>query len=63
MSAHLGFVISGTLHIVSGDGVEVDLVPGDAYRLDPGHDAWVSGDEPFVAIEYESWLVTTARPG
>jgi hypothetical protein len=53
-TAHIGYVVSGTLHVASDDGVEADLVPGDAYRLDPGHDAWVRGSEPFVAIEYES---------
>jgi uncharacterized cupin superfamily protein len=52
-SAHLGYVVSGTLHIASDDGAEVDLVPGDAYRLDPGHDAWVVGSERFVAVEFE----------
>lgn len=52
-SAHLGYVVSGTLHIASDDGAEVDLVPGDAYRVDPGHDAWVLGSEPFVAVEFE----------
>ena len=53
-SAHLGYVISGTLHIASDDGVTADLGPGDAYSIDPGHDAWVLGDEPFVAIEFET---------
>jgi uncharacterized cupin superfamily protein len=52
-SAHLGYVVSGALHIASDDGVAVDLVPGDAYRVDPGHDAWVLGSEPLVAVEFE----------
>jgi hypothetical protein len=53
-AAHLGYVVSGNLHIASTDGSELDLGPGDAYRLDPGHDAWVVGDRPFVALEFES---------
>ncbi len=28
--------------------------PGHAYRIAPGHDAWVLGDEPFVAVEFKS---------
>jgi hypothetical protein len=52
-SAHFGYVVSGKLHIASDDGAEVDLVPGDAYRVDPGHDAWVLGGEPFIAVEVE----------
>jgi len=51
-SAHFGYV-SGKLHIASNDGAEVDLAPRDAYRVDPGHDAWVLGGEPFVAVEFE----------
>lgn len=50
---HVGAVISGRLHVSHADGSEVDLGPGDAYVLDPGHDAWVSGAEPFVAYEFE----------
>jgi uncharacterized cupin superfamily protein len=62
-SAHLGYVVSGTLHIASDDGTEVDLRPGDVYRIDPGHDAWVLGDEPFVGIEFESKSVEAHTEG
>jgi hypothetical protein len=51
---HLGVVQSGTLRVAHEDGTETDLQPGDAYSIDPGHDAWVVGDEPFVALEFES---------
>ena len=30
------------------DGTEVEIGPGDAYVIEPGHDAWVVGDEGFV---------------
>jgi hypothetical protein len=50
---HLGFVHSGTLHVVHEDGTEQDLEPGDAYTIEPGHDAWVVGDERFVGFEFE----------
>jgi len=36
------------------DGTELELGPGDAYIIEPGHDAWVEGDEPFVGFEFES---------
>ena len=58
-SAHLGYVVSGTLHVAADDGAEADLGPGEAYRIDPGHDAWVLGDEPVVAIEFESRAAET----
>jgi class 3 adenylate cyclase len=40
------------------DGSEMDLVPGSAIEIPPGHDAWVVGDEPHVTIEFSgvrSW--------
>ena len=51
---HVGVVQSGTLHVVHDDGTEQDLAPGDAYVIEPGHDAWVVGDEGFVGFEFES---------
>ena len=51
---HFGTVVSGQLHVVHEDGTEGDAGPGDAYVIEPGHDAWVVGDEPFVAFEFES---------
>ena len=54
---HVGTVVSGRLHIVHEDGSEGDASPGDAYVIEPGHDAWVVGDEPFVAFEFEAQTV------
>ena len=51
---HVGAVQSGRLHIQHSDGTEAEVGPGDAYVIEPGHDAWVIGDEPFVAFEFES---------
>ncbi len=51
---HVGTVQSGTLHVVHNDGSEADLGPGDVYVIEPSHDAWVQGDESFVAFEFES---------
>ncbi len=62
-AAHLGYVVSGRIHIASTDGTELYLGPGDAYRIDPGHDAWVLGDEPFTALEFESQTAQTYAKG
>jgi hypothetical protein len=51
---HVGVVQSGRLHVTHEDGTELDLGPGDAYVIEPGHDAWVLGDEQFVGFEFES---------
>jgi len=48
---HVGYVMSGHLHVVMEDGTEMDLVGGDAYEIPPGHDAWVVGDQPWRSIE------------
>jgi uncharacterized cupin superfamily protein len=42
------------LHVAHEDGSEGDVGPGDAYVIEPGHDAWVIGDERVVAFEFES---------
>jgi hypothetical protein len=57
--AHLGYVMSGRLHVAHNDGTEGDVGPGDAYRIEPGHDAWVIGDEPLVGLEFESTTAET----
>src|SRR5204862_419904 len=51
---HIGVVGSGRLTVRHDDGTEVELGAGDAYVIEPGHDAWVVGDEPFVGYEFES---------
>jgi uncharacterized cupin superfamily protein len=56
---HVGVMVSGSLHVVLEDGTEADVNAGDAYVIDPGHDAWVIGDEPTVAYEFESKTAQT----
>jgi hypothetical protein len=58
-AAHLGYVVSGRLHVLHNDGMEGEVGPGYAYRIEPGHDAWVIGDEPLVALEFESATAQT----
>ena len=49
---HIGYILSGTLHIETDDGNAVDLKPGDVYTIPAGHDAWVVGDEPARMIDW-----------
>jgi hypothetical protein len=51
---HVGLLESGTMHVVHDDGTEQEIGPGHAYVIEPGHDAWVVGDEPVVGFEFES---------
>lgn len=49
---HIGYVVSGRLHVEMRDGATVELNRGDVYETPPGHDAWVVGDESWVAVDY-----------
>ncbi len=50
---HIGVAQSGAMHVVHDDGTEQAIGAGHAYVIEPGHDAWVVGDEPFVGFEFE----------
>ena len=54
---HVGYALSGSLHVRTDEGSELDIGPGDAYEILPGHDAWVVGDEAFRALEFQSTTV------
>lgn len=49
---HLGYVLSGRMHIVMDDGSEGEVGPGDVVTIEPGHDAWTVGDEPCVLVDF-----------
>ena len=49
---HIGVIVEGTVTCRHNDGTEVTYSGGDAYAIEPGHDAWVVGDKPAVAYEF-----------
>ena len=49
---HINFVLSGRMKIVMDDGTEKEMGAGDVAVIPPGHDAWVIGDEPCVALDF-----------
>jgi quercetin dioxygenase-like cupin family protein len=49
---HVGYILSGRLHVLTDDGDEIELGPGDAYEIQPGHDGWVVGNEAVTSIEF-----------
>jgi class 3 adenylate cyclase len=51
---HLGYAISGLMHVQTDDGQELDILPDSIYEIPSGHDAWVVGDEPWVTLEWTS---------
>jgi hypothetical protein len=50
---HVGYVISGAMHIEHEDGTSLDITQGSVYRIGPGHNAHVLGDEPAVVVEFQ----------
>jgi class 3 adenylate cyclase len=49
---HIGYVVSGHLHIEMTNGASLEVIGGDAFEVPPGHDAWVVGDEQWVSIDW-----------
>jgi len=50
---HLGYVVSGSMHIKMDDGTEITFNPGDAAYIPPGHDAWVTSNESCVFLDFQ----------
>jgi len=53
-AAHIGYVLSGRMAVCSSEGKEIIVNSGEAFEIGPGHDAWVVGNEPCVALDFES---------
>jgi len=51
-TAHIGYVEAGRLAVRTADGAELTVRPGEAFEVGPGHDAWVVGDEPCIALDF-----------
>ena len=49
---HVGYAMSGVLHVEMDDGASMEVRPGDAFEVPPGHDAWVVGDEPWSSVDF-----------
>lgn len=49
---HVGLVLSGRAHVVMSDGREIELKSGDLFAIEPGHDSWVVGREPYVSLHF-----------
>lgn len=49
--SHVKYILSGRQMVVMDDGTQMELVAGDFAVIQPGHNAWVVGDEPNVLLE------------
>lgn len=51
-SPHLLYVESGRMHVQMNDGTEAEVGANEVARIEPGHDAWVVGEEPCVVVDF-----------
>ena len=52
-------IVEGIITCRHNDGSEITYSAGDAYAIEPGHDAWVVGDSQAVAYEFHgAWSDT-----
>ena len=49
---HFGCVVSGRLGLRTSKGGEIEVGPGEPFAAEEGHDAWVIGDEPCIALDW-----------
>ena len=51
-SPHLLYVLSGRMAVRMDDGTEAECGPDDTVQIEPGHDAWVVGEEACVVVDF-----------
>ena len=63
MFAHVGFLLQGQVHVDYPDGCTVEFRAPQVVTIEPGHDAWVVGNEPAILIEFDFKSETARRFG
>jgi hypothetical protein len=63
MHAHVGFLARGHVRGEYADGCAFEFVAPQVVVVEPGHDAWVVGDEAAVLIQFDAEAATTSRFG
>ncbi len=59
---HFFYHVSGLFHVLMRDGTQVEVGPGEISALAAGHDAWVTGEEPVVLIDWAGAVNYAKRP-
>jgi quercetin dioxygenase-like cupin family protein len=49
---HVGMVIAGRATAAMDDGRVIEMKAGDIFFIEPGHDSWVVGEEPYVSLHF-----------
>jgi hypothetical protein len=53
MHAHVGFIVQGTIEVQYADGCRMRFTAPQAVVIEPGHDGWVTGENPAIMIEVD----------
>lgn len=61
--AHVGFLARGRVQGTYADGCAFDFVAPSFVVLEPGHEAWVAGEDPAVLIQFDAEAETVRRFG
>jgi hypothetical protein len=49
---HVGYMLSGRLHVEYPDGSTMDCEAGELVEIPPDHDAWVVGSEAVLLLDW-----------
>jgi hypothetical protein len=63
MFAHVGFLLQGQVHVDYPDGCTDEFMAPEVITIEPGHVAWVVGDEAAILIEFDFKGDTALRFG
>lgn len=50
---HVGLVLQGSAAILMATGEQTIVRAGDFFAVEPGHDSWVVGTEPYVSLHFD----------
>jgi hypothetical protein len=51
---HINYIISGCMMVEMDNGTKKEMKQGDVAIIPPGHDAWIIGNEPCIAIDFSA---------
>jgi hypothetical protein len=63
MHAHVGFLARGRIDVQYTDGCTAIFSAPQVVSINPGHDAWIVGEQPAVFIEFDFEAATISRMG
>jgi quercetin dioxygenase-like cupin family protein len=49
---HTGYMLAGRLHVEPPDGPWFEISPGELFVIEPGHDAWVVGEDQVTFLDW-----------